>query len=159
MIIERNDKSLWMLARTTDGIMQSFSTNQGKTWSEPTFAYPHIAARFFIRRLNSGNLLFIRHGNMDEATRNRTRLTAFLSDDDGKTWKGGLVIDERNKISYPDGFQHPDGRIFIQYDRDRGGEAEILFATFSEADVLAGKPVSETTVLKQLVSKATGKKQ
>ncbi len=82
-----------------------------------------------------------------------------LSDDDGKTWKGGLVLDERNGISYPDGFQHPDGRIFIQYDRDRGGEAEILFATFTEADILAEKPVSDKTVFRQVVSKATGHKK
>jgi len=158
-VIERNDGSLWMLARTTEGIMQSFSTDQGQTWSEPTFAYQHVAARFFIRRLQSGNLLFVKHGKIDERTNGRSHLTAFLSDDEGKTWKGGLVIDARSKISYPDGFQHPDGRIFVQYDRDRGGEAEILFATFSEADILAGKPVSKTTFLKQLVSKATGKKE
>jgi len=159
MVIERKDGSLWMLARTTKGMMQSFSTDRGRLWSEPTEAFPHIAARFFIRRLQSGNILFVRHGAMDETTKSRSHLTAFLSDDDGKTWKGGLVLDDRNGISYPDGFQHPDGRIFIQYDRGRGGEAEILFATFSEADVLAGKPVAETTGLRQLVSKAMGKKK
>ncbi|MCL2744925.1 MAG: glycoside hydrolase [Planctomycetaceae bacterium] len=159
MIVERNDGSLWMLARTTTGIMQSFSTDGGKTWSEPTAAYPHTASRFFIRRLNSGNLLFVRHGNIDEVTKGRTRLTAFLSDDDGKTWKGGLVIDDRKSISYPDGFQHPDGQVFIQYDRERGGAAEVLFAVFSEADILAGKPVSETTRLQQIISKAVGKKK
>ncbi len=159
MVIERNDGSLWMLARTNTGIMQSFSNDKGATWSEPTDAYPAVAARFFIRRLQSGNLLFVKHGNIDEKTKGRSHLTAMLSDDDGKTWKGGLVIDERNGISYPDGFQHPDGRIFIQYDRGRGSDAEILYAAFTEADVLAGKPVSEKTVLQQIVSKATGKKK
>ena len=86
-------------------------------------------------------------------------MTAFLSDDDGKTWKGGLVIDDRNGISYPDGFQHPDGRIFIQYDRDRGGEAEILMAVLTEEDVLAAKPVSNKAVFKQIVSKARAAKK
>jgi hypothetical protein len=159
MIIERKDGSLWMLARTTKGMMQSFSKDQGKTWSEPDAAFPHTVSRFFIRRLNSGNILFVRHGKIDETTKGRSHLTAFLSDNDGQTWKGGLVIDERNKISYPDGFQHPDGRIFVSYDRDRGGEAEILMASFTEEDVLAGKPVSNQTVFKHIISKAIGGKK
>ncbi|MDR2440971.1 MAG: hypothetical protein LBE12_16550 [Planctomycetaceae bacterium] len=29
------------------------------------------------------------------------------SDDDGKIWKGKLVIDKRCEISYLNGFQHP----------------------------------------------------
>jgi hypothetical protein len=35
MIVERQDGSLWMLARTKDGISESVSTNKGATWSEP----------------------------------------------------------------------------------------------------------------------------
>ncbi|MDR2117120.1 MAG: glycoside hydrolase [Planctomycetaceae bacterium] len=159
LIIERKDDSLWMLARTGNGIMQSFSNDKGKTWTKPEPAFPHIASRFFVRRLKSGNLLFVRHGKMDEITQGRSHLTAFLSDDDGKTWKGGLVIDERREISYPDGFQHPDGRIFISYDRNRGSDAEILMASFTEEDVLAGKPVSGKTVFKHIISKATGRKK
>ena len=160
MIVEKNDGSLWMLARTDKGtIMQSFSNDKGQTWSKPTDAFPHVAARFFIRRLASGNILFIKHGKIDQRTKGRSHLTAYLSEDDGETWKGGLVLDERDGISYPDGFQMPDGRIFVQYDRDRGGAAEILLATFTEADVLAGSPVSGKYIGKQIVSKALGKKK
>ena len=74
-------------------------------------------------------------------------MTAFLSDDDGKTWKGGLVLDERYGVSYPDGYQAEDGRIFIQYDwmREKG---EIMLAIFREEDILAGKAVSPDTKLK-----------
>ncbi|MDR0337344.1 MAG: glycoside hydrolase [Planctomycetaceae bacterium] len=159
-IVERKDGSLWMLARTArKGIMQSFSTDQGKTWSKPTEAFPHIAARFFIRKLDSGNILFVRHGKMDEVTKGRVMLTAFLSEDDGKTWKGGLVLDERGQVSYPDGFQFPDGRICISYDRNRGTDAEVLMSIFTEEDILAGKPVSGKTVFKQIISKAKGKKK
>jgi Neuraminidase (sialidase) len=35
MIVERKDGSLWMLARTKDGISESTSTDKGMTWSEP----------------------------------------------------------------------------------------------------------------------------
>ncbi len=37
--------------------------------------------------------------------KNRSHLTAWLSEDDGKTWRGGLMLDERATVSYPDGFQ------------------------------------------------------
>ena len=35
MIVELRDSRLWMLARTKKGISESFSTDQGATWSEP----------------------------------------------------------------------------------------------------------------------------
>ena len=45
------------------------------------------------------------------------------------------MLDERKGISYPDGFQAPDGTIFISYDRNRDTDGEILLARFTEADV------------------------
>ncbi len=154
MIVERRDGSLWMLARTRQGIMESTSTDQGKTWSEPVpSAIQHPVARFHIRRLASGNLLLIKHGATIDAHEGRSQLTAWLSDDDGKTWAGGLMLDERKGISYPDGFQAPDGRLFISYDRNRSRDGEILLARFTEADIQAGKLVSPGSRLKTLISR------
>ncbi len=65
------------------------------------------------------------------------KLSAWLSDDDGKTWQGGLMLDERKGVSYPDGFQAPDGTIYISYDRNRATDGEILLARFTEEDILA----------------------
>ena len=155
MIVERRDKSLWMLARTTKGIMQSTSTDGGRTWAEPTEP-PGIRqpnARFHVRRLASGRLLLVKHGDRIDAHEGRVQLSAWLSDDDGKTWQGGLVLDERKGISYPDGFQAPDGTIFISYDRNRATDGEILLARFTEADVLAKKLTSPKSKLKMLISR------
>jgi hypothetical protein len=157
LIVERRDGSLWMLARTKAGMFQSLSRDRGKTWSEPTLAFPHINTRFFIRRLPSGRLLMVRHGHPDERTPTRQRLMAWLSDDDGQTWNGGLMLDERQGVSYPDGFAAPDGRIYISYDRERAKEREILLAVFREEDVLAGKPVTSGIRLRQIISKARGR--
>lgn len=44
----------------------------------------------------SGNLLLVTHGPLDQRT-GREKLRAFVSDDDGKTWQGGLILDERGK--------------------------------------------------------------
>ena len=77
-----------------------------------------------------------------------SQLTAWLSEDDGKTWKGGLMLDERKGISYPDGFQAPDGTIYISYDRNRATDGEILLARFTEEDILARKLVGPKSKLR-----------
>jgi len=100
-------------------------------------------------------LLLVKHGPIDTRT-GRSHLTAFISTDDGRTWTGGLLLDERTGVSYPDGQQTPDGLIRIIYDFSRTGERNILMATFREEDATAGKDVSGTVRLRQLVSKASG---
>jgi hypothetical protein len=156
MFIERQDGSLWLLARTTYGIGESVSNDRGRTWPDLTpAAISHPSARFFIRRLQSGNLLLVKHGAVEKRT-GRSHLTAFLSADDGKTWSGGLLLDERNGVSYPDGQQASDGLIRIIYDYSRTGDRTILMASFREADVVAGKPTTDAVQLRQLVSQASG---
>ena len=156
MFVERKDGSLWLLARTRYGIGESVSTDRGVTWPELTPSkIAHPTARFFIRRLKSGHLLLVKHGPIAKRT-GRSHLTAFLSTDDGKTWSGGLLLDERGGVSYPDGQQATDGVIRIIYDFSRTGSRHILMASFGEEDVAAGKPVSDTVKLRQLVSEASG---
>jgi len=154
MIVERKDGSLWMLVRRR-GIAETVSGDGGRTWSpvEQT-SIPHPTARFFVRRLNSGALLLVKHGPLDERTR-REKLMAFVSDDDGRTWQGGLMLDEREKVTYPDGVQAPDGTIHIVYDYDRTPRGEVLMATFTEDDVRVGKPVSNKVRLRGEVARLT----
>jgi hypothetical protein len=63
------------------------------------------------------------------------------------------MLDERNGVSYPDGFQAPDGTLYISYDRNRSTEGEILLARFTEADVLAGRLTSPRSKLRMLISR------
>ena len=143
MIVERKDGSLWMLARTKDGISESTSTDKGMTWSTPQpSSIQNPSARFFIRRLASGKLLLVKNGPINVRLPNRTNMKAFLSEDDGKTWGKGLLIDDRASVSYPDGFQAPNGDIHILYDWNRHTDAEILHVKFTEADFLPRKPAA-----------------
>ncbi|MFW5693103.1 MAG: sialidase family protein, partial [Thermoguttaceae bacterium] len=155
MIVERKDGSLWMLARTRKGLMQSFSDDRGATWSEPVApeGIDHPVARFHLRRLASGRILLVKHGETIDAHEGRSKLTAWLSDDEGATWKGGLMLDERKGISYPDGVQAPDGTLYISYDRERSRLGEILMARITEDDILAGKLVRPNSRLKMLISR------
>ena len=153
MIVERKDNSLWMLIRTKYGIGESISNDRGKTWSIPVqSAIEHPSARFFIRRLASGNLLLVKHGLINERI-GRSHLTAYLSKDDGEKWLGGLLLDERSGVSYPDGQQSLDGTIHIIYDYSRTTSREISFATFTEEDIIAGDTASATVSLRKIISK------
>ena len=154
LITERADGSLWLLARTRYGIGESVSVDRGKTWPDLSPSQiMHPSARFFIQRLQSGNLLLAKHGAIDKKT-GRSHLTAFLSTDDGASWSSGLLLDERSGVSYPDGQQDSTGLIHLIYDHSRTGDREILMAEFREADILAGRPVSSDCVLRRRVSKA-----
>lgn len=155
MIVERQDQTLWMLARTRNGIMQSISEDRGATWSEPTMpeGIVHPVARFHIRRMVSGRILMVKHGQTMDSHQGRSQLTAWLSEDEGATWLGGLMLDERTGISYPDGTQAADGTIYISYDRERSRLGEILMARITEADILAGELVHPDSRLKLLISR------
>ena len=77
----------------------------------------------------------------------RTNMTIALSDDDGATWKHKVCIDTRQSISYPDA-QEKDGVIYMTYDYKRTSEREILFAKFTEDDVISKKDIEISTVSK-----------
>jgi predicted neuraminidase len=169
-VIERRDRTLWILARTNAGISESISADGGATWAQgKPSAIPNAPSRFFIRRLASGNLLLVKHNPpMDQSWlvadavqpswRQRSHLTAYLSEDDGATWKGGLLIDDRLVVSYPDSDQGADGTLYVIYDYNREQDREILLERFTEQDVLARRLVSPVSRLRLLVNRATGKR-
>lgn len=153
MILERRDGSLLMFLRTDYGIAETESFDQGRSWTAPARStLEHVSARIFVRRLASGRVLLVKHGELHRKPAARSHLTAYLSDDDGATWRGGLLLDERVGVSYPDGFQAPDGRIVVAYDRLRT-DGEILMAVFTEDDVLAGRDVSVRVALRMPVKR------
>ena len=124
MIVQRRDGSLWMLARTKYGIAESISTDHGYSWSQPKPAkIKNVSARFFIRRLQSGNLLLVKNGPIDVRLPRRSILMAFVSADDGHSWSKGLLLDDRAEVSYPDGVQAADGTIHLLYDWNRHTDA------------------------------------
>jgi hypothetical protein len=117
-------------------LWQSTSEDGGRTWSpaEPT-EIVNPGVRFFIRRLASGRLLLI---NTPQPTQRRG-LMAYLSDPQDDTRFGpGLELDPRDKVSYPDAVQAPDGALYAVHDCDRGGLGEIILDVFGESDIPGG---------------------
>ena len=156
-LAQRKDGSLLMVIRTQKGLYESISKDDGCIWSDamPMAEFAGPVTRACVKRLASGAFLLIYHDSL-KAKPARERLTVWLSDDEGRTWPHKLLIDERNRVSYPDAVQAIDGRIFITYDYGRYefGEKEILVSILREDDVRAGRLVSQDARLKLVVNQA-----
>jgi len=145
------DLLTFIRARKDPSCLESVSHDGGRTWEVGKPArFAQTNARHFLRRLRSGNLLLVKSGPIDRNV-GRCKLTAFVSDDDGATWKGGLLLDERETTSYPDGDQAADGTIYVTYDRDRLRRQEILLAAFAEDEVLSGKVSHPSSFLQRVI--------
>lgn len=145
VIVERRDHSLWMLVRTRYGIGQSFSYDGGRNWTpgeDSRLGGPN--SRFALRRLRSGRLCLINHVSeqrLPGSVRNfsaREKLAVWLSDDDGASWYGRLMLNPGSGVSYPDFTEGNDGWIYAVYDCDRTRNGQVFLACFTEKDIAAG---------------------
>lgn len=159
-LVERADGTIWMTCRSETGLWESVSADRGATWSVPAeSAISTVNSRHCIRRLVSGRLLLVKHGTaIGVRPGRRIELSAFLSDDDGRSWRGGLLLEPRTDrdSSYPDACQFADGSIGVLYDYGRADPSEILLARITEDDIAAGEIVRSGSRLGILVSRATG---
>ena len=156
MVFERRDASLVAFIRTRFNTRLSESRDAGRTWSEPVepSEVGSFSTRIFVRRLKSGNVLLVKNGRTPvEPARGRKFLTAYLSRDDGRSWEGGLLLDDRAPAAYPDGDQAADGVVHVVYDHNRSKDQDIYLASFTEEDVLAGRPVSSRCRLRRVVTR------
>lgn len=144
-IVEKKDGTLWCLRRLENaidgGIEQSYSKDGGITWSIASGNLPDPlkspGSRFTMMRLSSGNLIFITNA-AGMGNTNRSKMTAYLSTDDGESWPYELLLDNVMS-SYPDVWQDENGLIYAVFDKDRYGEGGMRLCTFTEADLKAGK--------------------
>lgn len=137
---------------TGGGIGRSFSKDNGYTWSEYEadldFPLRGPSSRFSFQKLQSGNLLFVNN----ESETGRTKLTAYLSVNDGESWDYKCLLDERTEVSYPSTSQGKDGNIYVVYDKGRYIEKEIRLTKFIEQDIIDGNILSENAKIRIAVS-------
>lgn len=164
-LAQRDDGTLWMVIRRVDGLSQSFSSDNGKTWTAPSFLWEGPSTRGCMRKLASGSYMLVYHDVTERISNGqypRSRLTVWLSEDEGETWPYKLLLDEWVRVSYPDSVQAPDGRIYIVYDFDRyhfvdeDQGKEVRLAIIQEDDIRAGDIVSLNSRLKLTVNQALG---
>ncbi len=157
---ERKDGSLMMWIRGMNCTAHTFSYDGGHTWTIPVqnirMNLPNT--RFHFGKLKSGNLLLLCNYKADMFSYygGRNNLCALLSKDDGETWEGCLMIDEREGSEQPDFVEGNDGFIYIGYGRAPQFAAESMLAIVTEEDILAGKLVNPQSKLRIVAGKSTG---
>ena len=115
-------------------------------------------------RLKSGKLCLINHQSLhrlpgEKFSQVRNKLAAWLSDDDGKSWYGRLLIDARDKVSYPDFTEDGNGAIYAVYDYNRLETGQIMMAKFTEADIAAGEFITPGSFTVKVVAALLPEKQ
>lgn len=96
-------------------VQRSESTDGGETWTAATKTTIPNTASVELLVLEDGRWVFV--GN--DIENGRYKLSLFLSQDEGETWKHSLFLenDSTNKMSfsYPSLVQTPQGNLFISY--------------------------------------------
>ncbi len=179
MPIIRKDGSLFTFYRAKKGQKFAESFDGGKTW-KPGGYYPvqfSINTKCILKTLPSGKVLLVandvqmkeedgknRYFYTDEQGKEcqlekhngaRARMTAYLSDDDGKTFTHKMLLCDDGEISYPSVTVGKDGSIYLVYDQGRAkvGQHTIFLSRITEADILAGGLVSGDSFLNTIVSR------
>ena len=152
MAYERLDGSIRLFARCNAGaIAESISNDGGKSWSDGKVTdLVAPSSRLFVKRLPSGNILLVKNNSLPP---DRKNMTAYLSDDDGRTWKWSLLIDDDIHVSYPDAAISDDGVIYLVHDHCRFHGKTIYLSRLTEDDISAGKCVSSGSCIKKIISK------
>jgi hypothetical protein len=179
MPIIRKDGSLFTFYRAKKGQKFAESFDGGKTWNLGGY-YPmqfSINTKCILKTLPSGRVLLVANDvqmNEDKGRKiyfytdengkerelkkhktTRTRMTAYLSDDDGKTFPHRMLLCDDGQISYPSATLSNDGSMYIVYDQGRGviGQHTIFLSKVTEEDILAGKLVNGKSFLNNIVSR------
>ncbi|QDT10191.1 sialidase family protein [Planctomycetes bacterium K23_9] len=179
MPIIRKDGSLFTFYRAKKGQKFAESFDGGKTWKLGGY-YPmqfSINTKCILKTLPSGRVLLVANDvqmreksgkkqyvytdkngkarELKDYRGARTRMTAYLSDDDGKTFAHKMLLCNEGQISYPSATLGKDGSIYIVYDQGRGtiGQHTIFLSKITEADILAGKLVDDQSFLNNIVSR------
>ena len=179
MPIIRKDGSLFTFYRARKGQKFAESFDGGKTWNLGGY-YPmqfSINTKCILKTLPSGRVLLVandvqmkeengkkmyyftdQYGKQRELEKHktaRTRMTAYLSDDDGKTFPHKVLLCDDGQISYPSATLSKDGSIYVVYDQGRGviGQHTIFLSKITEEDILAGKLVNGESFLNNIVSR------
>ncbi|MBE6644489.1 MAG: exo-alpha-sialidase [Ruminococcaceae bacterium] len=145
MVYEKNNGDIRMLARCAPGELAETTSHDGaESWSETKLSgIDSPSTRFFISRTPTGKVILVNNDSRE----GRTRMSVWLSDDDGDTWKYKKTVGNPEYItSYPD-VDFFEDKIYLTYDRGRTKEREIYFSVFTEADIMNPKTELEARVI------------
>ncbi len=117
--------SIYMRTTGTTHCYRAQSSDGGLSWDAPVAFMPNPDRDICFERLTDGRLLMVKCSRMDHNVHIASqRVIAYLSDDDGQTWYGGLVAASGRKSVDPKTTVGKDGYIYVFYTFDAQGEPQ-----------------------------------
>lgn len=156
------DGRIGMAVRTTPPLWKLLtSPDDGESWTDAEPFFECASQRPCIGNLSNGMTVMI--ASVSPKARNGLRM--MISDDGGTTWPRRILLDDRERVSYPEFVEGKDGTLYVVYDRERNNKIrksrvtgyseaakEILFARIPPEALSGG--VTADTVRARVVSKA-----
>ena len=128
---------------------RSISADGGKSWLPAAKFILNPDSDLAIKRLSSGRLLMVKSTRFDNLLYWESEgMFAYLSEDDGRSWYGGLRLDESKNARNPKVEEDKDGRIIITWTR----EDETMLSITSEQEIDASTADRETPVKNRITA-------
>ena len=162
-LYERTPDELYYIVRTNRGYyLSGVSKDGGNSWSRAEKYEKAPSSRAYIGTLGGGIVAYARN----VSDKSRVGIKLCLSEDGGVSFPHEMILDSRERVSYPDVAQDERGNIYVIYDRERDNRIrldratwrsdaakEILLCRVTADDVRSGK-LSEGSYLSHVISRA-----
>jgi len=141
--------SIYMRSTGTTQCYRSQSSDNGLTWGAPEAFMPNPDKDICFGRLPDGRLLMVKCSRLDHNVHVASqKIIAYLSDDNGQTWYGGLVINADRKASGPRTTIDKDGNIYVFYTYDAEGNPQTRICRTTAREIERG------TIYKEVKAKS-----
>jgi endonuclease/exonuclease/phosphatase family metal-dependent hydrolase len=131
--------SIYMRTTGTTHCYRAQSFDNGLTWNAPEAFMPNPDRDISFERLPDGRLLMVKCSRFDHNVHVASqRVIAYLSDDDGQTWYGGLVAAGGRKAVDPKVSLGSGGCVYIYYTHDAQGEPQTRISRTTVAKIEKG---------------------
>lgn len=148
------DGAVRMVLRTS-GTAWTYAASSwdGVSWRSPSKFVAAPDQNFALHRLADGRLLMVRNGRFDRHIYwSPEGMYAYLSDDSGATWYGGLRVSTEHGCINPVVAESKDGTIYIATHTDPEGKCVNTLVTTSAVEIDAATANYENTPkVKQVV--------
>ena len=126
---------------------ETTSPDDGKTWSTPCKSFENPDLDFSLSALSSGRTLLVKNAKIDNHVYAQPRgLYAYLSEDGGDSWWGGLCLEPSWDGTGPKAFESKDGRIYVTYSSNGRRESSLRLACTTEREIDGSTPWACKTV-------------
>ena len=139
MTSDQQGISIYMRTTGTTHCYRAQSFDNGLTWNAPVAFMPNPDRDIAFERLPDGRLLMVKCSRLDHNVHIASqRVIAYLSDDDGQTWYGGLVAAGGRKAVDPKVTLGSNGCLYIYYTHDAQGEPQTRICRSTVAKIEKG---------------------